>query len=102
VDIKELRDCTDERLADLEKTLRRQIFDARIKNYTNQLDDTASIRVTRRDLARVKTIMNERGPGVSASGSAASGGAAASDAPAISDAAPASDAAADDVDEETE
>jgi large subunit ribosomal protein L29 len=61
VDNKELRDCTIERLADLEKTLRRQIFDARIKNYTNQLDDTASIRRARRDLARVKTIIGERG-----------------------------------------
>ena len=60
MEIKELRECTDERLADLEKTLRRQIFDARIKNFTNQLDDTASIRRSRRDLARVKTLLNER------------------------------------------
>ena len=60
MEIQELRDCTDERLVDLEKTLRRQIFDARIKNYTNQLDDTASIRRSRRDLARVKTILSER------------------------------------------
>ena len=60
MDVKELRDCTNERLDELEKTLRRQLFDARIKNYTNQLDDTASIRAARRDLARVKTILNER------------------------------------------
>jgi large subunit ribosomal protein L29 len=60
VDITELRDCTVERLGDLEQTLRRQIFEARIKNFTNQLDDTDSIRRARRDLARVKTILNER------------------------------------------
>jgi len=60
VEITELRDCNDERLADLAKTLRRQLFDARIKNYTNQLDDTASIRRSRRDLARVETIISER------------------------------------------
>ena len=60
MDIKELRDCTVERLNELESTLRRQIFDARIKNFTNQLDDTNSIRRARRDLARVKTILNER------------------------------------------
>lgn len=60
MDIQELRDCTAERLGELEKTLRRQIFDARIKNFTNQLDDTASIRRARRDLARVKTILRER------------------------------------------
>ncbi len=60
MDIKELRECTQERLLDLEKNLRRQVFDARIKNFTSQLDDTASIRRMRRDLARVKTILNER------------------------------------------
>jgi large subunit ribosomal protein L29 len=59
VDIKELRECNTERLEELEKNLRRQIFDARIKNFTNQLDDTASIRRARRDLARVKTVMSE-------------------------------------------
>jgi len=60
VDIKELRECNEERLLELEKSLRRQVFDARIKNFTNQLDDTASIRRVRRDLARVKTILSER------------------------------------------
>ena len=60
MDVSELRECTDERLLELEKTLRRQIFDARIKNFTNQLDDTASIRRARKDLARVKTLLSER------------------------------------------
>lgn len=60
MDNSELRECTNERLADLEKTLRRQIFDAKIKNFTNQLDDTASIRRAKKDLARVKTILSER------------------------------------------
>ncbi len=60
MDTQELRDCTPERLADLEKNLRRQIFDAKMKNYTNQLDDTASLRRMRRDLARIKTIMSEK------------------------------------------
>lgn len=59
MEINELRELTPERLGELEKQLRRQIFDARIKNYTNQLDDTASIRRMKRDLARVKTIATE-------------------------------------------
>lgn len=80
MEISELRDCTDERLADLEQSLRRQLFDARIKNLTNQLDDTASIRRTRRDLARVKTAQSERVQGEGpASGSGA--GEAGADAP---------------------
>jgi large subunit ribosomal protein L29 len=60
VDLKELRDCTAERLQEIEKQLRREIFDARLKNYTNQLDDTASIRRARRNLARVKTLLTEK------------------------------------------
>jgi large subunit ribosomal protein L29 len=61
MEMNELRETTSERLAELEKNLRRQIFEARIKNYTNQLDDTASIRRARRDLARVLTVLNEKG-----------------------------------------
>jgi large subunit ribosomal protein L29 len=60
MDIGELRECTEERLRELEKSLRRQIFESRIKNFTNQLDDTASIRRARRDLARVLTLLNQR------------------------------------------
>lgn len=61
----QLRESTDERLEELGRSLRREIFEARIKNFTNQLDDTASMRRTRRDLARIKTIQNERALGAS-------------------------------------
>lgn len=57
---KELRDRTDEALTELEKTLQAEIFQARFKNFTNRLNDTASIIRTRRDLARVKTILTQR------------------------------------------
>ncbi|MBL9026268.1 MAG: 50S ribosomal protein L29 [Myxococcales bacterium] len=57
---KELRDRTDEALKELEKTLQADIFQARFKNFTNRLNDTASIIRTRRDLARVKTILTQR------------------------------------------
>ena len=61
---KQMRECTDERLTELESSLRREIFESRIKNFTNQLDDTASIHRARKDLARVKTLQNERAGGV--------------------------------------
>jgi large subunit ribosomal protein L29 len=64
VKTKQLRECTEERLAELERSLRREIFESRIKNFTNQLDDTASIHRARRDLARVKTIQSERAAGL--------------------------------------
>lgn len=57
---KELRDRTDENLQELEKTLANELFQARFKNYTNRLNDTATIRRNRRDLARVKTILTQR------------------------------------------
>lgn len=57
---KDLRDRTTEHLIELEKTLGREVFDAKFKNFTNRLNDTASIRTKRRDLARVKSILAER------------------------------------------
>ena len=57
---KELRERTIESLSELEKSLASQVFEARFKNFTNRLNDTAVIRKARRDLARVKTILVER------------------------------------------
>ncbi len=56
----ELRDRNDEALNDLAKSLQNQIFQARFQNFTNRLNDTASIKRLRRDLARVKTILTQR------------------------------------------
>jgi large subunit ribosomal protein L29 len=60
VKAKELRDRTDEALKELEKSLQNDIFQARFKNFTNRLNDTASVRRAKRDLARVKTLLTER------------------------------------------
>ncbi|MBK8253027.1 MAG: 50S ribosomal protein L29 [Polyangiaceae bacterium] len=57
---KELRERTTEHLREMEKNLAKEAFDARFKNFTNRLNDTALIRRTRRDLARVKTILTQR------------------------------------------
>jgi large subunit ribosomal protein L29 len=57
---KDLHERTTEHLKELEKTLASDVFQARFKNYTNRLNDTASIRRARRDLARVKTILSQR------------------------------------------
>jgi large subunit ribosomal protein L29 len=60
VKAKELRDRTDEALKELEKSLQGDVFQAKFKNFTNRLNDTASIRRNRRDLARVKTLLTQR------------------------------------------
>ena len=57
---KDLRDRTIEHLRELEKSLASEVFQARFKNFTNRLNDTASIRKTKRDLARVKTELTRR------------------------------------------
>ncbi len=57
---KDLRDRKVEDLKELEKQLEGDLFQARFKNFTNRLDDTSSIRKSRRDLARVKTIIVEK------------------------------------------
>jgi large subunit ribosomal protein L29 len=57
---KEIAERETEDLATLEKELRRQLFEYRLKNHTNSLDDTSLSRKTRRDIARVKTILAQR------------------------------------------
>ncbi len=54
---KDLRERSVEDLRELEKSLQRDSFTHRFKNFTNRLDDTSIINKTRRDLARVKTIL---------------------------------------------
>ncbi|MBK9261135.1 MAG: 50S ribosomal protein L29 [Polyangiaceae bacterium] len=69
---KDLRERTTEHLQELEKTLARDVFDARFKNFTNRLNDTSSVRKARRDLARVKTILAQRAGAAVAEGKAQS------------------------------
>lgn len=56
----ELREETIDELKERERTLTRELWQARMDNHTNQLDDTAKIRRLRRDIARVKTLLSER------------------------------------------
>jgi large subunit ribosomal protein L29 len=62
----DLREKNVEDLRELEKTLAHDVFQSRLKNFTNRLDDTSAIRKTKRDLARVKTLLCERELGASA------------------------------------
>jgi large subunit ribosomal protein L29 len=57
---KDLRERSVEDLKELEKSLQRDTFTHRFANFTNRLDDTSAMNKTRKDLARVKTILRER------------------------------------------
>ena len=56
---KDLRERSAEDLRELEKSLAKDTFQNRFKNFTNRLDDTSQIKKTRRELARVKTLLHE-------------------------------------------
>ena len=57
----DLREKNDADLRELQKSLARDVFRNRLKNFTNQLDDTSAVRKAKRELARVLTILGERG-----------------------------------------
>jgi large subunit ribosomal protein L29 len=61
---KDLHERTLEDLRELEKTLTRDLFQNRFKNFTNRLDDTSSIRKSKKDLARVLTVLSARTKGL--------------------------------------
>jgi large subunit ribosomal protein L29 len=60
----DLREKTPEDLRELQKSLLRDVFQNRLKNFTNRLDDTSTIGKTKRDLARVITVLREQEIGV--------------------------------------
>jgi ribosomal protein L29 len=56
----DLREKSPEDLQELEKTTRLEVFQNRLKNFTNRLDDTSAIRKAKKTLARIKTVLLER------------------------------------------
>ena len=56
----ELRQKSLEELRALNTERRRELFDLRFRHYTGQLTDTASMRKTRREVARIETLIRER------------------------------------------
>lgn len=56
---KELRDLSVEELKGKEKELNQELFNLRFQKATGQLGNTAMLMKTRRNLARVKTILRE-------------------------------------------
>jgi large subunit ribosomal protein L29 len=67
---KDLRERSNDDLKELEKSLAKDTFTARFKNFTNRLDDTSTINKTKRDLARVKTLLRQAELNATAKGEA--------------------------------
>lgn len=60
---KEIRDMDDVELANQLGVLRKEVFGLRFANATGELDDTAGVGRSRRDLARALTVARERALG---------------------------------------
>jgi large subunit ribosomal protein L29 len=56
---KDLRDSSVEELKEKEEEFHRELFNLKIQKATGQLGNTAIIAKTKRDLARVKTVLRE-------------------------------------------
>ena len=57
------KDLRGNETAELERTLaklREDLFQQRLKHNTNQIENTMAIRTTRRDIARVNTVLAEK------------------------------------------
>ncbi len=56
----ELRELGLDELAQKVREARDELFNARVKHATGQLEDTAKLGLLRRDVARVETVLNEK------------------------------------------
>ncbi|SFG36692.1 large subunit ribosomal protein L29 [Palleronia marisminoris] len=60
LDAQDLRGKTPDELRDQLGQLKKEQFNLRFQQATNQLENTARMRIVRRDVARVQTILNEK------------------------------------------
>ena len=63
----ELKDKTPDQLKEQLLALKKEAFNLRFQQATGQLESTARMRVVRRDVARVKTILNQKAAAAAAS-----------------------------------
>ncbi|WP_146346084.1 50S ribosomal protein L29 [Falsiphaeobacter marinintestinus] len=56
----ELRDKTPDQLREDLAGLKKEAFNLRFQQATGQMENTARMRTVKRDVARVKTVLNEK------------------------------------------
>ena len=61
--IEDIRAKSDDELGDELIALKKEAFNLRFQQASGQLENTARMREVRRDIARVKTVMNQRRQG---------------------------------------
>ena len=58
--VEELNTKTSAELAEELVAAKKELFNLRFQNATNQLDNTARIREVRRNIARIQTVMTQK------------------------------------------
>ena len=62
--LESLSDRSVEELRSELQTSKKELFNLRFQNATNQLDNTARIREVRKNIARIQTVMTQRTKGL--------------------------------------
>ncbi|MCP4603396.1 MAG: 50S ribosomal protein L29 [Proteobacteria bacterium] len=57
---KEIRERKDDELLRMLEDAQNQLFRYRLQNATHQLDNTSIVQTTRREIARINTVITER------------------------------------------
>ncbi len=57
---RELRELEIEELVQKAREARSEFFNAKVKHATGQLEDTAKLKLLRRDVARVESVLTEK------------------------------------------
>ena len=58
--IKDLREMTNEELYSQRRDLKHEMINLRVQQQSGQLENSARIRIVRRDVARIESILSER------------------------------------------
>ena len=64
--IQDIRELSAQELEDKVKNLKQELFNLRLQNATNQLDNPSRIVSVKKDIARVKTVLKEKEIGINA------------------------------------
>lgn len=62
--ISNIRESSDAELKDRIKRLEEELFQHKLKRFTNQLENTNLIRNARREIARCQTVLSQRAGGL--------------------------------------
>jgi len=57
---KELKDLTTEELLKKKKDIKEEVFNLRFQHSTGQLENTARMKLVKRDVARIETVLKEK------------------------------------------